>query len=272
VLPGVSGKIGDLCLSCLAADPDDRPTAATAAAVVQVALAVRPPERGAVVRPSSRDELETQSVSLRASGDAERRLRRRRTLVLVACLLAVLGASAFAFNKFRGDDSTAAAAPGPTTTTTAGGPPVGTELPVQPSVPTTHLPGTVPDPVAPKEEVVKGVPGPVVTVVVTSPGNPQTPLPVVGPATSFRTPGGTAIVVCDSLGPRVTSVVAEPGYYPNQVGLIVVAYVFFTKPSDTAGPGMTYRLTLKCSAPGAEPSATVASYVGEQMVTPSPTS
>jgi hypothetical protein len=240
--------------------------------VVQVALAVRPPERGAAVRPSSSDELETQSVSLRATGDAERRWRRRRALVLVACLIAVLGATAFAFNKYRGGDRAAGAAPGPTTTAAAGGAPVGSEVPGEPSVPTTHLPGAVPGPVAPNQEVVvKGVPGPVVTVVVTSPGNPRTPLPVVGPATSFPTPGGTAVVVCDTLGPRVTSVVAEPGYYPNQVGLVVVAYVFFTKPADTTSPGMTYRLTLKCAASGAEPTATVASYVGEQMVTPSPT-
>ena len=271
-IPGVPGRIGDLYLSCLAADPGDRPTASTAEAVVQAALAVGSPRPGASVRPSASDELETQSVSLRASGDAERRWRRRRALVLVACLLAVLAATVFAFNKFRGGDSAAVAAPRPTTSAAPGGV-FGTEPPGGPSVATTQLPGAVPGPAVPNREVVvRGVPGPVVTVVVTSPGNQQTQPPVVGPATSFSTPGGTAVVVCDTLGPRVTSVEAAPGYYPNQLSLVVVAYVFFTKPADAATPGLTYRLTLKCAASGAEPTATVASYVGDQMLTPSPTS
>ena len=74
------------------------------------------------------------------------------------------------------------------------------------------------------------------------------------------------VVVCDTYGPRVTSVVAKPGYYPNQVSLIFAAFVFFTKPADGANPSITYRLTITCS--GGVPRVTVASYIGDQLVTP----
>jgi hypothetical protein len=91
------------------------------------------------------------------------------------------------------------------------------------------------------------------------------------PATSFSTGGGSVVVVCDTLGPRVTSVVAKPGYYPNEVGLIFAAFVFFTKPADGANPSITYRLTITCTGTGSEPNVTVASYHGEQLVTPAAT-
>jgi hypothetical protein len=47
--------------------------------------------------------------------------------------------------------------------------------------------------------------------------------------------------------------------------------VFFTKPADDANPSITYRLTITCTSSGV-PTVTVASYIGDQLVTPAPTS
>jgi hypothetical protein len=106
-----------------------------------------------------------------------------------------------------------------------------------------------------------------VTVTVAAGGNP----PVIGPAASFSTNGGSVVVVCDTYGPRVTRVVAKPGYYPNQASLIFATFVFFTKPANGANPSITYRLTITCPSSGV-PKVTEASYIGDQLVTPSPTS
>jgi hypothetical protein len=105
-----------------------------------------------------------------------------------------------------------------------------------------------------------------VTVTVTAGGGP----PVVQPATSYNTTGGGVVVVCGTYGPLVTSVVARPGYDSNQIALILVAFVFFTKPADGANPSITYRLTITC--PSGEPKVTVASYTGDQLETTGPAS
>jgi eukaryotic-like serine/threonine-protein kinase len=265
VLPGIPGKIGDLYLSCLAPDPDDRPTAAAAAAVLRVALAVRTPQPSDVVPQGGLPDENTESVSLGAIADADRRRRRRRAAVLAALLVAVLAASAFAFSSNAGRDQGAAT---PSHTTTPSGEGIAGSAPAgDPNAPPTDaLPGDVPVVALPGREVaVPGAPAPAVTVTVTAVGNP----PVVEPATSFSTKGGSVVVVCDTYGPRVTSFVANPGYYSNQVTLILVAFVFFTKPADGANPSITYRLTITC--PSSEPKVTVASYTGDQLVTPAPT-
>ena len=262
VIPGIPGKIGDLYLSCLAEEPDDRPTAAAAAAVLQVALAVRTPQPSDVVPRGGLPDEDTESVSLGAIADADRRRRRRRAAVLAALLVAVLGAGAFAFSNAGWDQ--AEATPSQTTAPVGGGT-AGSGQPGDPNgSPTDALPGDVPVVAIPGPEViVTGVPAPAVTVTVTG-ANP----PTVAPATSFNTRGGSVVVVCDTYGPRVTSVLAQPGYYPNQVTLIVAALVFFTKPAEGADPSITYRLTITCS--GGEPRVTVASYTGDQLVTTAP--
>jgi serine/threonine-protein kinase len=267
VIPGIPGKIGDLYLSCLAEDPDDRPTAAAAAAVAQLALTVRTPQPNDVVPRGGLPGDSTESVSLGAIAEADRRRHRRRAVVLAAGLVAVLAAGAFAFSKNAGEHQGGATAS--QTTAPPGEGLVGSGPPGDPSAsPTEALPGDVPDVTTPGREVaVRGVPAPVMTVTVTAEGNP----PVVEPATSFNTTGGSVVVVCDTYGPRVTSVVAKPGYYPNQASLIFAAFVFFTKPADGADPSITYRLTITCPSSGV-PRVTVASYIGDQLLTPAPAS
>ena len=76
------------------------------------------------------------------------------------------------------------------------------------------------------------------------------------------------VAVCGALGPTVSSFVAKPGYYSNTISLIFAAFVFFTKPADGANPSITYRLTITCSGSGSAPNVTVASYLGERLVTP----
>ena len=269
VIPGIPGKVGDLYLSCLAEDPDDRPTAHAAAAVVRVALTVRTPQPSDVVPLGGLPDDNTESVNLGAIADADRRRRRRRAVALAAGLVAVLAAGAFAFSNNAGNGQ-GGGTPSQTTAPQGEGL-VGAAPPGGPNAsPTDALPGDVPVVAKPGREVtVGGVPAPAVTVTVrvTPGGNP----PVVAPATSFSTKGGSVVVVCDTYGPRVTSVVAKPGYYPNQLSLIFAALVFFTKPADGANPDITYRLTIKCSSSGV-PRVTVASYIGDQLVTPAPTS
>jgi len=268
VIPSIPEKIGDLYLSCLAEDPDDRPTALAAAAVVRVALTVRTPQPSDVVPRGGLPDDNTESASLGAIADADRRRRRRRAVVLAVGLVAVLAAGAFAFSNNAGRNQ-GGAPPSQTTAPPMGEGVVGSAAPGDPNAsPTDALPGDVPVVSKPGREVaVRGVPAPAVTVTVTAPGNP----PVVEPATSFSTKGGSVVVVCDTYGPRVTNVVAKPGYYPNQLSLIFAALVFFTKPADGANPDITYRLTITCPSSGV-PRVTVASYIGDQLVTPAPTS
>jgi serine/threonine-protein kinase len=252
VIPGIPDKIGELYLSCIAEDPDERPTAAAAAAVLMVALTVRTPQPSDVVPLGGVPDDSPDSVSLAAIADADHRRRRRRVLVLAAGLAAVLAATAFAFstnppNHEEGSGS---------------GPPTGGS-----ALPTQTLPGDVPVVATPGPEVpVQGAPAPAATVTA---GNPPDG---GGEAMSFRTKGGSVVAVCDAFGPRVTSVVAEPGYYPNEVSLVLAALVFFTRPADGANPTITYRLTITCAGRGGVPRVTVASYLGDQLVTPSPTS
>jgi serine/threonine-protein kinase len=268
VIPGIPGKIGDLYLSCLAEDPDDRPTAAAAAAVVRVALTVRTPQPSDVLPRGGLPGDNSESVSLGAIADADRRRRRRRAVVLAAGLVAVVAAGVFAFINYAGKHQGGTT---PSQTTAPFGKVfAGSSPPGHPNLsPTDALPGDVPVVNTPGREVpVPGVPAPAVTVTVTAGGrgNP----PVVQPATSFSTKGGGVVVVCDTYGPRLTSVVAKPGYYPNQLSLIIAALVFFTKPANGTNPSITYRLTITCS--GSVPRVTVASYIGDQLVTPAPTS
>ncbi len=267
VMPGIPGTIGDLYQSCLANDPDDRPTAASAAAVLRVALAVRTPQPSEVAPRGGLPDEDTESVSLGTMADAERRRRRRRVAVLAACLVVVLAAAAYAFSETVSKEQTGAA-PSQTTTSTddAGSGPVGDPNTAPPEtlpseVPVVAVPG-VPGPEVP----VRGAPAPAVTVTVTAGGGP----PIVQPATSFNTKGGGVVVVCGAYGPLVTNIAVQPGYHAEQVALIVVAFVFFSKPAEGANPSFTYRLTITC--PSGEPKVTVASYTGDQLVTPGPTS
>ena len=258
VLPGVPATVGDLYLSCLSDDPEDRPTAAAAAAVLSVALTVRTPQPSDVMPEGGVPEDITESVSLGAMADADRRRRRRRAVVLAALLVAVLAAGVYAFSNLT-DDAVGGASPPSPTSSPVGEGVAGSVAPGDPNaLPTDALPGDVP--VVPEpgpEVVVQGVPAPVVTTTGPGAGNP----PVVGPATSYNTKGGSVDVVCDTYGPRPTNVVANPGYYPNQLSLIFAAFVFFTKPADGADPSITYRLTITCS--GGVPKVTVASYIGD---------
>jgi eukaryotic-like serine/threonine-protein kinase len=263
-MPGITEKISDLYLSCIAENPDDRPTAAAAAAVVRVSLTVRTPQPSDVLPRRRLPYRDAESVSLGAIADADRRRRRRRAVVLAAGLVAVLAAGAFAFRNDAGKNQ---GGPPPSQATTpfgeafAGSAPPGDPNPS----PTNAPPGDLPVGAGPRHEVpVRGIPGPTVTVTVPG-GNP----PVVGPGTSFSTRGGSVVVVCDTYGPRVASFVAKPGYYSTQLPLIFALFVFFTKPADGANPSLIYRLTIKCSSSGV-PTATVASYTGDQPVTPAP--
>jgi len=259
VLPGIPGKIGDLYTSCLAGDPDDRPRAAAAAAVLQVALTVRTPQSSDVVPWGGLPDDNSQSVSLGAIADADRRRRRRRAVALAASLVAGLAIGAFAFIDNAGKDQ---GGPTPSQTTATAGEGFAGSVPrsrPNPS-PTDALPGDEPLVTTPGREV--PVPGVPATAGGTTP---------VEPGTSFRTKGGSVVVVCDTYGPRVTSVVPNSGYYPNEVSLIFAALVFFIKPADSGNPGITYRLIIKCSSSGV-PRVTVASYIGDQLVTPAPTS
>ena len=207
----------------------------------------------------------TESVRLGAIADADRRRRRRRAVVLASGLVAVLAAGAFAFSINAGKDP-GGATPSQTTTQIGKGF-AGSVPPGDPNAsPTDALPGDAPVGATPGREVpVPGLPAPAVTVRVTAGRN----TPVV--ARSFSTKGGSVVVVCDTHGPRLASVVAKPGYYPNGASLIFAALVFFTKPANGANPSITYRLIIKCSSSGV-PRVTVASYIGDQPVTPVPTS
>jgi eukaryotic-like serine/threonine-protein kinase len=265
VLPGVPATIGDLYLSCLAGEPDDRPTAAAAGAVVQVALTVRTPQPSDVMPRGGLPDDTTESVTLGAIANADRLRRRRRAVILAAGLVAILAVGAFAVSNNAGTHQggvTPSATAAPFGEGFAGSTASGDRN----ASPTDALPGDVPHVSKPGREVpVHGIPAPAVPA--TGVGNP----PVTGPATSFSTKGGSIVVVCDTHGPRVTNVVAKPGYYPNQASLIFAAFVFFTKPADNANPSITYRLTITCPSSGV-PRVTVASYIGDQLVTPAPTS
>ncbi len=70
-IPGIPAQIGDLYLSCLAEEPNARPTATAAAAVIQVALTVRTPQPGDVLPRGGLPDADTESVSL--EGDGRRR-------------------------------------------------------------------------------------------------------------------------------------------------------------------------------------------------------
>jgi hypothetical protein len=89
------------------------------------------------------------------------------------------------------------------------------------------------------------------------------------PAT-FTTEGGSVVAVCGPYGPSLTNVTARPGYYSSELPLLVVAYAGFTKPADGSNPAITYRLTVKCPTVGGVPQGTVTSYLGDKLVTPSP--
>jgi serine/threonine-protein kinase len=250
-IPGVPPQIADLYLSCLAEHPDDRPTAAAAAAVLLVALTVRTPETSDVLPARGVPDRDADSVTIRAIADADRRRRRRRAVVFAVGLVAVLASLGFALSTNNGNSQGVLGS----------GPSKG------PASPTDTLPGDMPVVGTPGREVpVRGGPAVTVTVTVYINGN-QAP---IGPASSFRTKGGTVLAACDTYGPRLVSVDAAPGFYPNQASLILAAFVFFTKPAAGTDPTITYRVTITCSGSGAEPDATVASYLGDKLVTPTP--
>ena len=254
-VPGIPVQIGDLYLSCLAENPDDRPTASAAAAVLMVALTVRTPQPVDVMPRGPLPAADSDAVTLGVIADADRRRRRRRAVVLSAGLVAVLASLAFALGNNNTDKGNGV---------------LGTRPSPGASVsPTSTVPGNAPGVPTPGREVpVPGVAAPAVTITITViAGGP----PVTAPAASFTTTGGSVVAVCDSFGPRVTDIVAAPGYYPNQVSLVVAALVFFTKPADGPNPSITYRLTITCPSAGAVPKVTVTSYIGDQLVTPTAT-
>ncbi len=144
----------------------------------------------------------------------------------------------------------------------AGSAPPGSPGPSPTKAPPRDVP--VGPPIPAHEVPVRGIPGPTVTVTVPG-GNP----PVVGPATSFMTKGGTVIVVCDTYGPRLVRLVAKTGFYSDYISLVIVAFGFFIKPAEGANPSLKYQLTITC--PGGVPKATVAFYTGDQTVPPAPT-
>jgi serine/threonine-protein kinase len=252
-LPGVPASIGELYRSCLSQEPEDRPTAAAAAAVLLVALAVRTPQASDVAPSGRVPDRDSEAETLGLIALADRRRRRRTATVLGVGLVAALAGAVFAIanNPGRGGDVLGA------------GPSAGASTaPTVPSdIPMTGIPG--------REVPVPGVGGQPVTVYVTVPvpgGGNQ----LIQQSATFTTQGGSVVAVCDPYGPRVTDVMARPGYYPNDASLIVRAYVFFTKPGDGASPAITYRLTISCPTVGGEPQGTVTSYIGDKLVTPSP--
>lgn len=250
-LPGVPPSIGELYRSCLSEEPDDRPTAAAASAVLLVALAVRTPQPGDVAPRGVVPDGDTEAEALGAIARADRRRRRRRAAVLAAGLVAVLTATAFAYRTNTGNGG-AAAGPSPRTSASS------TLTPTS-EVPVPGTPG--------REVPLPG--GGTVTVTVTVPGGGKQPTPEVG--TQFTTTGGRVVAVCDSFGPRVTDTAPSPGYYSNSLSLGLAALVFFTRPSIGSDPTITYRLTITCAGAGAQPDVTVTSYAGDQLMTPSAT-
>ncbi len=264
-IPGVPGKIGELYWNCIAADPDDRPTAASAAAVLRVALMVRTPQPGDVAPRGGLPDADTESVILGAMAAAERRRRRRRAVLLAAGLVVVLAAGAFAFSNSGGKAQGGGVTPSQTTAPAgegfAGSAPPGGPTPSPTKAPPRDVP--VGPPIPANEAPVRGIPGPTVTVTVPG-GNP----PVVGPAMRFNTKGGHVVVVCDTYGPRLVSLVAKPGFYSDFISLVIVAFGLFIKPAAGANPSLKYQLTITC--PGGVPKATIATITGPQPLPPSP--
>ena len=182
-LPGVPATIGELYRSCLSEDPEDRPTASAAAAVLLVALTVRTPQPSDVAPRGGLPDDRSESATLGLIADADRRRRRRRVAVLGAGLVAVLTATAFAVSNNPGTGGQALGA-GPSTSP-------------GPSR-TAAVPSVGPGPGTPGGEVpLPG--GPTVTVTVPVPGgggggggNP----PVAHPGTAVhhhRRPGGSGL-------------------------------------------------------------------------------
>jgi hypothetical protein len=255
-LPGVPATIGQLYRSCLSEDPEDRPTASTAAAVLLVALTVRTPQPSDVAPRVGLPYNRSESVTLGTIADADRRRRRRRVVVLLAGLVAVLTATAFAMsnNSHNGANAFGSGPPtgrgvSPTAAHPSAGPGVGT-------------PG--------RENPLQGGPTVFVTVTVTVPGGGGNP-PVAHPGTLFSTTGGRVVAVCEGYAPLAAEITPNPGYSPNQLAIIVIAWVFFTKPAEGTNPAITYRLTITCPSGTGEPKVTVTSYVGDKLVTPSAT-
>jgi len=251
-LPGLPPSIGELYRSCLSEDPDDRPTAKAAAAVLLVALTVRTPQASDVAPRGGLPRDDDASETLAAIGIADRRRRRRTAAFLGVGLVAVLAGTVFALATNPGGGNEALGA-GPSRGAGTSAPPG--------EINVTGIPG--------REVPLPGVGGQPVTVYVTVPvpgGGNQL---VQQPAT-FNTEGGSVVAVCGLYGPSLTNVTARPGYYSSEAPLIVVAYAFFTKPAEGSNPAITYRLTVKCPTVGGEPKGTVTSYLGDKLVTPSP--
>jgi len=254
-LPGVPPSIGELYRSCLSEDPDDRPTAAAAAAVLLVALTVRTPQASDVAPRGGLPRDDDGSETLAAIGIADRRRRRRTAAFLGVGLVAVLAGTVFALATNPGGGNEALGA----------GPSRGAGTSSAPGeISVTGIPG-----IPGKEVPLPGVGGQPITVYVTVPvpgGGNQL---VQQPAT-FTTEGGSVVAVCGPLGPSLTDVRARPGFYSGEAPLGFAAYAFFTKPADGSNPAMTYRLTVKCPTVGGAPQGTVTSYLGDKQVTPSP--
>jgi serine/threonine-protein kinase len=256
-IEGVPPKVGVLYLSCLAEDPDDRPTATAAAAVLQVALAVRTPRPREVMPARGLSDDISTSVAIGTAAMAERRRRRRRVVALTAGLIAVLAAGAFAFSK--GGQPPAASATSPTTTTSAATgegnvgeapPPDATDAPVV-------LPPPVIDNPFPDGAPTEPVPGVAETPIAPDPSPSSSgPAPTTGPpADRFTTPGGRVVIVCNAYGPtagrtQVFDDFTMIGPFPLLIKLVVLFY------RETPDGWEAWRITAECA--DGTPQATMA--------------
>ena len=253
-LDGVPAEIGDLCRRCVAFDPDDRPTALSAATILAASVGVRP----VMVEGDLGDETTDPSVGVAgpvtdpspASGDligAGRPPVRNRAIPFVITIAAAAAAALLVLNNLNGSAQepppfgagvgrpTVAApglsetpppgAPGGAPTGQAGQP--GAPMPsgVWPSGQGVPWPSTIPG----------GPSSPVVTI--TGPGPPP-PAPTTGAgARMFVSRGGSALVTCSGSLAYLESWSPAGGYsvaQPPHRGPDTTAWITFEKHSSEA--------------------------------------
>ena len=113
-MAGVPAKVGELYLSCLAEHPDERPTASTAASVLQTAITVRTPQPHEVLPSRRISDDTTASVAIRRAAEerADLSRRRRRAAVLALGLVVLLAAGVVRVRQLRAAAAVARAPPG----------------------------------------------------------------------------------------------------------------------------------------------------------------
>lgn len=261
-IDGVPAKIGELYLSCLAREPEARPSANSAAAVLQLALAVRTPRSADVLPPGGVPEDITDSIDLRRLAETERRRRHRRVLALAGGLAAVVAAGAIALASGNApSDPSAPNSAGPSGAVATGAAP--STAAAEPTDSETQDP-------FPDGAPTQAVPGAAEVIVPPDPGPPEptgAPSTAPEPTGSFSSPGGRVVAVCRPLGAFPTLTEATPGYVivgpiPDLQGGF---WIFFTKAPDGDDPRVTYRLAISCEDDG-EPSARLATIFGDETV------